>query len=109
MTSNSPVRWPTLTIKASAASFIVRSIRSANSVESPAPASEVAAAGNLSLAGVPAFRRTHVLLLGRTPVMAAGLTMRSKSAALMYPEARAAARRVVPWSLAWWAMAEALS
>src|SRR5215471_4883214 len=36
MTSNSPVRWPTLTIKASAASFIVRSIRSANSVE-PSP------------------------------------------------------------------------
>ena len=31
MTSNNPVRWPTLTIRASAASFIVRSIRSANS------------------------------------------------------------------------------
>ena len=31
MTSNSPVRWPTLTISASAASFIVPIIRSANS------------------------------------------------------------------------------
>ena len=31
MASNSPVRWPTLTIRASAASFMVRSIRSANS------------------------------------------------------------------------------
>jgi len=31
MTSNNPVRWPTLTIRASEASFIVRSIRSANS------------------------------------------------------------------------------
>ena len=31
MASNNPVRWPTLTIRASAASFMVRSIRSANS------------------------------------------------------------------------------
>ena len=41
MTSNSPVRWPTLTIRASAASFIVWSIRLAKSVASPAPASAI--------------------------------------------------------------------
>ena len=41
MTSNSPVRWPTLTIKASAASFIMCSIRLAKSVASPAPASVI--------------------------------------------------------------------
>ena len=43
MTSNSPVRWPTLTIRASAASFIVRSIRAANSAGPPACASLIRA------------------------------------------------------------------
>ncbi len=55
-----------------------------------------------------AFRRLPAIsresasrLLRYRPVMAAGSTMRSKSAPLMYPEASAASRRVMPWSLAW--------
>src|SRR5215831_6026841 len=39
MTSNSPVRWPTLTIRASAASFSMWTIRLANSAGSAASAS----------------------------------------------------------------------
>lgn len=53
------------------------------------------------MAGIP-------FLAGR-PVMAAGSMMRSKSAVLMYPEASAASRSVVPSSLTLCAMAEALS
>src|SRR5262249_51962110 len=41
--------------------------------------------------------------------MFAGLTMRSKSAALMYPDCSAASRSVCPVRSASWAMAEALS
>lgn len=44
-----------------------------------------------------------------SPTILAGLTMRSKLSAPMYPVARAACRRVVPSSLALCAMAEALS
>jgi len=43
MTSNSPVRWPTLTIRASAASFIMWSIRPAKSAGPPACASLIPA------------------------------------------------------------------
>src|SRR5260370_133129 len=43
MTSNSPVRWPTLTIRASAASFIMWIIRSAKPAESAASVSVIPA------------------------------------------------------------------
>jgi DNA-binding SARP family transcriptional activator len=57
----------------------------------------------------PACLRALLGGLIHRPTMSAGLTIRSNSAALTYPEARAAWRRVVPSSLALWAMAEALS